>query len=402
MPKRIDIRPDATNANKGTERGRYMVETSLRETGAGRSILLDADGRIIAGNKTFEAATDIGLPVRIVETDGTELIAVQRTDLDLSDPTGTARKLAYYDNRASQVGLEWDAEQVLADITAGVDLEAMFRQDELDELLKDLLPKTEGDAEPQIDRAAELNEVWQVRTGDVWAIGDHRLVCGDCTDPAAVAKVMMGEKAVLMVTDPPYGVEYDPMFRQEALGAADRRTGVVQNDNRSEWSDAWKLFSGDVVYCWSAMLTAHTVLSSFLSGGFDVHAEIVWSKPHFPFGRGHYVAQHESCWYLVRKGKVCNWSGDKMQSTIWSIALDDTTDGGHGTQKPLECMARPIRNHGQIGDIVFDPFLGSGTTLVACQNLGRRGRGVEISPNYCAVILQRMQDAFGIVGVRLG
>ena len=138
MARRTDysgIKPDVKNANKGTERGRYMVEASLRETGAGRSILLDKDGRIIAGNKTFEAASDIGLPVRVVETDGTELVAVKRTDLDLDDDTGTARKLAYYDNRAAQVGLDWDAEQLLADLGAGLDLSAMFRQDELDALI---------------------------------------------------------------------------------------------------------------------------------------------------------------------------------------------------------------------------------------------------------------------------
>lgn len=135
QPKYDGIRPDVKNANKGTERGRYMVEASLRETGAGRSILLDKDGRIIAGNKTFEAASDIGLPVRVVETDGTELVAVKRTDLDLDDDTGTARKLAYYDNRAAQVGLDWDAEQMLADLGAGLDLSAMFKQDELDALI---------------------------------------------------------------------------------------------------------------------------------------------------------------------------------------------------------------------------------------------------------------------------
>ena len=165
------ITPDRKNANKGTERGRYMVEASLRETGAGRSIVLDKDGRIIAGNKTFEAASDIGLPVRIVETDGRELVAVKRTDLDLDDDTGTARKLAYYDNRAGQVGLEWDAEIMLGDIGAGLDLSAMFRQDELDELLADLTPNTTGDTEPQTDRAEELREKWGVEAGMMFGLG---------------------------------------------------------------------------------------------------------------------------------------------------------------------------------------------------------------------------------------
>ncbi len=174
MAKQVDIRPDATNANKGTERGRYMVETSLRETGAGRSILLDADGRIIAGNKTFEAATDIGLPVRIVETDGTELIAVQRVDLDLSDPQGAARKLAYYDNRASQVGLEFDAEQILSDINAGVDLSSLWHEDELNELLRDLLEEPasenagEGPGESLFVRGDVPDAIWP--TDNDWGV----------------------------------------------------------------------------------------------------------------------------------------------------------------------------------------------------------------------------------------
>jgi hypothetical protein len=130
-----DLLPDPSNANKGTERGRYMVEASLRETGAGRSIVVDKEGRIIAGNKTLEAWADISGEIEIVRTDGKKLVVVQREDLDLADVEGLARKLAYFDNRASEVGLDWDMEQLLADIQAGVDLDSMFRQDELDELL---------------------------------------------------------------------------------------------------------------------------------------------------------------------------------------------------------------------------------------------------------------------------
>ena len=210
--KVTDFKQHKANANKGSERGEYMIETSLREVGAWRSVGADRNGTIGVGNKTTQKWQEIANPddVIVVPTDGTKLVIVQRTDLDFDsdDPAVVERtiKAAYFDNRASEVSMTWDAEQVLADITAGVDLDAMFRHDELDELLKDLLPKTEGDAEPQIDRAAELNEVWQVKTGDVWEIGSHRLVCGDCTDPAVVAKVMQGEKAQAVVTDPPYGV----------------------------------------------------------------------------------------------------------------------------------------------------------------------------------------------------
>jgi hypothetical protein len=161
QPKYDGIQPDRKNANKGTERGRYMVEASLRETGAGRSILLDKDGRIIAGNKTFEAASDIGLPVRVVETDGTELVAVKRTDLDLDDDTGTARKLAYFDNRTSSVGLAWDVEQILADVNAGLDLSGLWFEQELDGLLGTL---TEGD---NFDPAQEWQGMPEFKNEDV-------------------------------------------------------------------------------------------------------------------------------------------------------------------------------------------------------------------------------------------
>ncbi len=131
-----DLMPDPSNANKGTERGRYMVEASLRETGAGRSIVVDREGRIIAGNKTLEAWAEIDGEIEIVRTDGKKLVVVQREDLDLHDVEGLARKLAYYDNRAGEVGLSWDAEQILADIDAGVQLDSLFFEDEIDELLE--------------------------------------------------------------------------------------------------------------------------------------------------------------------------------------------------------------------------------------------------------------------------
>lgn len=181
MARRTDysgIRPDTKNANKGTERGRYMVEASLRETGAGRSILLDKDGRIIAGNKTFEAASDIGFPVRVVETDGTELVAVKRTDLDLDDDTGTARKLAYYDNRTSAVDLAWDVEQILADVNAGLDLSGLWFEHELDGLLNGIAgevidPAQEWQGMPEFeqedDKALKTIKIHFASQGDIAA-----------------------------------------------------------------------------------------------------------------------------------------------------------------------------------------------------------------------------------------
>jgi hypothetical protein len=206
-----DLQPDTLNANKGTPRGLQMVEDSLRQYGAGRSILADKQGRIIAGNKTLQSASDIDLPIRVIETNGKELVVVQRTDLDLNDPK--ARELGIADNRSSQVGLEWDAE-ILAQLKdEGVELSGMFTEKEL----AAILPQGESkDAEPQIDKAAELQQKWQVSTGEIIEIGRHRLMCGDSTDKAAVERLCAGNKPLLMVTDPPYGIEHDTTWREDA------------------------------------------------------------------------------------------------------------------------------------------------------------------------------------------
>ena len=253
-----------------------------------------------------------------------------------------------------------------------------------------------GDAEPQIDKAAELNKKWGVVSGDLWQIGTHRLVCGDSTNAETVERLLDGAKPNLMVTDPPYGVEYDPAWRDEAaakglIAYAARSVGEVVNDERIDWSAAYQLFPGNVFYCWHAGRHASEVQASIEISGFEIRCQIIWAKPAFAISRGHYHWQHEPCWYAFRKGETAAWIGDHSQSTLWSINRDTATGGGHSTQKPLECMSRPIANHE--GD-VYEPFAGSGTTLVACQNLNRKCYAIEISPAYCAVILQRMSDAF--------
>jgi len=134
LKSRDDLIPDARNANLGTERGRYMLDHSLRTLGAGRSIVVDAEGRVAAGNKTLEVAEEIGLPIRVIRTDGNELVVVQRTDWDLLDDSGAARQYAYADNRSSEIGLDWDTEQIELDIVDGIELDALFRADEIEDL----------------------------------------------------------------------------------------------------------------------------------------------------------------------------------------------------------------------------------------------------------------------------
>src|SRR3990167_4426611 len=285
------------------------------------------------------------------------------------------------------------------------DFDILAKEFELEELLdwgfaeKELAGLDFGEQPPedpgaQMDRAEELREKWGVELGQLWEVGRHRIICGDCTDRAVVERILDIQPG-MMVTDPPYGVEYDPGWRNEAaekglISFAARREGKVENDERADWSDAWILFLGDVAYCWHANLHASTVELSFRQTGFEPPSHIVWAKDNFAISRGHYHWKHELCIYFVRKGKSANWIGGRAQTTLWEIGWDKNIDGGHGTQKPLECMERPIRNHRF--DAIYDPFLGSGTTLVACERLGRIGRGIEISPAYVAVSLQRLAD----------
>jgi DNA modification methylase len=255
-----------------------------------------------------------------------------------------------------------------------------------------------ADAEPQIDRAEELNKVWQVKTGDLWRIGEHRLLCGDSTKAEDVARCLGGARPFLCVTDPPYCVEYDANWRNEADRAngkprGDRAIGKVTNDDRADWRETWRLFPGDVIYSWhSAGAPSFVHAAALQASGFELRMQIIWAKNQFPIGRGDYHVKHEPCWYAVREGRASHRTNDRSQHTLWEIDKPTKSDTGHSTQKPLECMARPIRNHEPCE--VYDPFLGSGTTMVACQNLGRKCYGIEISPAYCAVILQRMKDAF--------
>ena len=218
----------------------------------------------------------------------------------------------------------------------------------------------------------------------------HRLLCGDSTKVEDVQCLLGDRTPFIMVTDPPYGVNYDPTFRSE------NRTGTVTNDDRASWAEAYELFTGAVAYVWHGNLHVVTVAADLVQAGFELRSYIVWNKPALVMGRGHYHWQHEPCFYVACE--TAKWCGDRTQSTIWEIdhvhpTLGTVDDGEtiHGTQKPVECMARPIRNHGDIDDDVSDPFLGSGTTLIAAEQLGRRCYGLEISPAYCDVIVQRWQ-----------
>ena len=234
--------------------------------------------------------------------------------------------------------------------------------------------------------------------GDVWLCGAHRLMCGDATAATDVESLLAGNRPGIMVTDPPYGVEYEAGWRNDALGESERRVGVVSNDDRVDWADAWKLSPSDVAYVWHASWHIADVQRDLEQAGVELRNLIVWAKSRFSISRGHYHWQHEPCWYGVRKGATAEWAGDRSQTTLWQITLDKNVEGGHSTQKPVECMERPLRNHGH-GE-VYDPFLGSGTAMIAAEKLGRVCYGMEIEPRYVDVAVRRWMNATGKVATR--
>ena len=209
--KLSDFTPDKGNANKGTQRGLKALDTSLRQYGAGRSILVDKNGKIIAGNKTAERAADLGIDdVIVVQTDGNQLVAVQRTDLDLDSEDGKARALATYDNRSGQLDLDWDIDALS---TVDVDvLKDLWTVDELDELG---IHKPVKDAIPDLDHGAELREKYGVETGQLWKIEKHRLICGDTLDNDAISKLMGKDTIKMLFTSPPYNMAGD-MYKHYA------------------------------------------------------------------------------------------------------------------------------------------------------------------------------------------
>jgi DNA modification methylase len=371
---------DPANVRTHDPRNLEAIKGSLARFGQQKPIVVDSKGVIRAGNGTLEAARVLGW----------DSILIVRTDLDGLEATA----YAIADNRTSDLS-EFDdvslgrlLEELRAeDALAGVG----FTSDEIDVLLRAAEPETLEDEGPGERPDNPVSTV-----GDLWLLGDHRVLCGDSTDPSCMERLLNGDTPRLMVTDPPYGVSYDPSWRNEAGVSSTERTGKVMHDDRVDWSAVWKLFPGDVAYIWHAGKYCGEVAAHLHQAGFDIRAQIIWAKNRFALSRGNYHWQHEPCWYAVRHGRKAHWVGDRKQSTVWDIAASSSEDKTkHGTQKPLECMGRPMRNHD--APVVLDPFLGSGSTLIAAERLGRKSLGLELDPGYMDVVVDRWQRATGKV-----
>lgn len=235
------------------------------------------------------------------------------------------------------------------------------------------------------------------KTGDLWRLGNHRLICGDATDQNTVKLLLDGAVPHLMVTDQPYGVNYDPGWREKIADRSQRRNtaiGKVENDDVADWRAAWALFPGDVAYVWHSSLQGNRVQASLEASRFVMRAQIIWDKGRPNISRGNYHWQHEACLYMVRRNKTGHWNGGYRQSTVWPITHRRSRTG-HSTEKPLQAMQRPIENNSRPGDAVYDPFLGSGTTLIAAELLDRVCYAVEINPLYVDAAVRRWEILTG-------
>ena len=377
--------PSPRNARTHKEAQVAEIAGSIRAFGFTNPILIGGAGEVIAGHGRLAAARMLGM---------TEVPIIILKGLNETQQ----RQLMLADNRIA-LNAGWDLELLhleLRDLSViGADLKLLgFTKGEL---AKALTPPGRGLTDEDATPAVEDNAVTQ--PGDIWVLGPHRIACGDSTDAAIVEKVLAGSQPNLMITDPPYGVNYDPEWRHRAGVNNSSRIGKVENDGRADWEAAWALFPGNIAYVWHGALHATTVASSLERQGFSIRSQIIWAKERLVIGRGDYHWQHEPCWYAVRsKG---NWTGDRKQTTLWTIpSKDQDAETVHGTQKPVECMRRPISNNTSPGDLVYEPFLGSGTTLIAAESSGRMCRAVELSPLYIDVALRRWQAFTGGAAVR--
>lgn len=406
-----DIRPDNENANRHTERGDFMVGESVTEFGVGEAGTLDKNGNVIGGNLRTEKFAQVLDPEKaiVIKTDGKTPVYLQRTDIDLDTETG--RRLAYALNRTAQISIDFDPSQIEADMQAGIDLTDFFFEDEIEAILEDAdrlttieMMKDRQDAAVDINEEVlnSLAEKWGTDDGQRWRVGDHAIYCGDATSADDVTELLQGAKPVLMTTDPPYGVSYDPSWRAKAgINKNTMRLGVVNADNRWDWTEAYDLFPGTVAYVWHSGKFAGNVQSHLELVGFEIVSQIIWKKDRFALSGSDYHWHHESCWYAVKAGENHNWNGDRSQSTIWEINRNDDMGHGHSTQKPLETYLRPIQNSSRKGEAIYDPFGGSGTAMVAGENLGRPAYLMEIDPRYVAVTLERFSTAFPDVKIEL-
>jgi len=380
------LKPYTKNARTHSAEQLAQIQASITEFGFTNPLLIDENHQIIAGHGRLEAA-------KALKFDKVPVIVLE----GLTENQKKAYVIA--DNKLA-LNAGWDDDLLKSELSELLDDDfdlslTGFSDDELDGLLS----LSESDGLTDAEAVPETPENPKTQIGDVWLLGNHRICCGDSTSADNVSQLLNGVSPHLMVTDPPYGVEYDPSWRKEAgVSNNEKKMGKVENDDRADWREAWALFPGTVAYVWHAGRFTGLVGESLEACDFQLRSQIIWAKERFALSRGHYHWQHEPCWYCV-KGNA-NWNGDRSQSTLWKINSRDDDGHGHGTQKPIECMARPILNNSSPGQAIYEPFSGSGTTIMACEINGRCCYAMELNPAYVDVAVKRWQDFTGKQAIR--
>ena len=384
--------PYARNARTHSEKQVAQIAASIVEFGFANPILAGSDGVIVAGHGRLAAAQKLGLE------------SVPVVVLDHLTPT-QRRALIIADNRIAE-NAGWDDAMLRIDLQSlqedGFNLDITgFDPDALAEIMAGEETTVEGNTDE--DAVPDLNETPISRAGDVWLLGAHRLLCGDSTDATSYAALMADEKAAMVFTDPPYGVNY-------ANSAKDKMRGThrpILNDNLGEDFEPFlqAALTPMLAYCAGATYIAmssselDTLQSAFRAAGGKWSTFIIWAKNTFTLGRADYQRQYEPILYGWPEGQTHHWCGDRDQGDVWHIKKPQKNDL-HPTMKPVELVERAIRNSSRPGDIVLDPFGGSGTTLIAAEKSGRKARLIELDPKYVDVIVRRWEDFTGQTAIR--
>lgn len=372
--------PYVNNARTHSPEQINKLRSSLREFGFINPVIIDRDFGVIAGHGRILAAKEEGIA---------EVPCV------FADHLTEAQKKAYIlaDNRMA-MDAGWDEELLRVEIETlqaeAFDLSLTgFDEKELSDLFKDDADVQEDD----FDVDAELEKPTFSKSGDVWTLGRHRLVCGDSTKAETFTILMNGRKANLVVTDPPYNVNYE--------GTA----GKIKNDNLADekfyqflfdaFSNIEKVMADDAsIYVFHADTEGLNFRKAFSDAGFYLSGCCIWKKPSLVLGRSPYQWQHEPCLYGWKKSGKHQWYADRKQTTIWEFEkTKKNTD--HPTMKPIPLLAYPIQNSSMSNTLVLDPFGGSGSTLIACEQTDRDCYTIELDEKYCDVIVKRYIEQVG-------
>jgi hypothetical protein len=394
-----DLVPYIRNPRKNDKAVERMT-ASIREFGFKLPLLIRSSGDIVDGHLRLKAALKLGM---------TELPVIACDDW--SEAQVKAFRLLV--NR-SVTWAEWDEELVALELEELKDIDfdlslTGFDPVEIDDFLVD------ESKEQAADEVQVVPEPPVTRLGDLWCCGEHRVLCGDATSGEAVVRLLAGGKPLLMLSDAPYGISLDTEWRDRAgLNGGSTQPGYVKQrteghtettiagDTRADWSDAFALVpSLEVAYVWHASKFTREVLDGLLRIGFVHFQQIIWNKGRAVLTRTPYWYQHEPCWFVRKKNAP--WYGKPGEnSTIWDSPSPKFTMGGsdeekfdHPNQKPLSLAKRPLLNHTQRGELVYEPFLGSGTTLAAAELTERICYGLEIDPKYVDVVITRWQKLAG-------